>query len=340
MTTADDSGAEPIGLLRGSGASLGPLALQYPAKEKSMLRVIRAQAQARPDQPWIVFDGTDVLTYADTDRLVNTVANAVLETAGSGAHVAMMLRNQIEFPPTFYGAQAAGGVCVPLNPDARGPLLRYVLDHSDASVLVARTDLLATFEGLTDLAGVKLVVAVGEDTSPESIHGVPVTTWDAWLDGRSAAPQAEIPPADQMCLLQFTSGTTGRPKGAIYTHHFLHLFAALMADNQEFTADDVLFTPLPIAHVAALHLVSNAAMVAGATAQLRSKFSATAYWQQAADCGATWSIILGPMASIILKSVPEAPAHKVRAMYCVPAPHDKKEFEQRYGSRCTPRASG
>ena len=59
------------------------MALQYPAKEKSLLRVIRAQAQARPDQPWIVFDGTDVLTYADTDRLVNTVANAVLETAGA-----------------------------------------------------------------------------------------------------------------------------------------------------------------------------------------------------------------------------------------------------------------
>jgi crotonobetaine/carnitine-CoA ligase len=136
-----------------------------------------------------------------------------------------------------------------------------------------------------------------------------------------------------VALFQFTSGTTGRSKGAVYPHHFLYLYSAMVSDSLGRTADDVLMTPLPLYHVAALHIIANSALHAGCTAHLPSRFSASGFWPDAARCGATFSIILGPMAAIILKTVPEAPPHRMETMFCVPPPPGREEFEARYGVR-------
>lgn len=321
----------PLGLLRGQGFDLGPHARRYAPEERTLLRVLRDQAAARPDKPWLVFEGGAVsLTFHDAFELTNRVGHAVIDRVGEGAHVGLLLHNQREFMPSFLGAQAAGGVSVPLNPDARGPLLHHVVEASKASLIVARTDLLDTLAKLDDLAGVQCVVAVG-DGAPAEVNGVPVVTWDSWLDGTASDPPRELPAHHEMALMQFTSGTTGRQKGAIYSHHFLHLFGALFADSQERTPDDVLMTPLPLCHVAALHLVADTALHAGCTAHLYHRFSATEYFDQAAASGANWSIILGPMAAMIMKRVNSAPEHRLRSLFCVPPPPEREVFEDRFG---------
>lgn len=316
-----------IELLRGTGPGLGPLARRYPVEERTLLRVLRDQAAARGDHPWAVFDGEEVLTYDAAWRATCRVAAAV----EPGAHVALMLRNQVEFLPAFYGPMAAGGVTIPLNPDARGPLLADVIRRSEASVIVVRADLLEVLARLDDLGGVRLLVACGAGELPSAVLGVPVTIWEQWLARVPDDPPATLPEHDRTALLQFTSGTTGRQKGAIYSHHFLYLYAAMITDAQEHGPDAVLMTPLPLCHVAALHLVANSALQAGCTAHLRSRFSASEYWNQAAACGATWSIILGPMAAMVAKLVDAAPEHRVRRIFCVPPPPDAAGFERRFG---------
>ncbi len=323
---------ERIGLLRGKGFELGPYATRYPSEERSMVRLLADQAADRGDATWLVFDGADELSFREAHELTNRVAHALIATVGAGAHVALFMRNQREFMPVFYGAMAAGGAAVPLNADARGPLLEYVIDRSDARVLVSRADLLDRLAELPSLGDVERVLVVGAEADlPASAAGVPVERFEDWLEGHPSDPPAPFPEGHEVALIQFTSGTTGRSKGVVYPHQFLFLYSAMLTDSLGRTRDDVLTTPLPLFHVAALHIIANSALHAGCTAHLKSRFSATAYWEQVAEDGATFSILLGPMAAIILKQVSESPEHRMSTMFCVPPPPGKEEFERRFG---------
>lgn len=326
MTTED------LQLRRGTGHAFGPVYLSRPLEERTMLHVLAERARDRADHDWLVFDSAERLTYRDAYGLTNRVANALVAEVGRGAHVGLFLRNQLAFLPAFYGAMAAGGVAVPLNAEARGPLLADVIDQSEVRVLVVRDELVDRLEALSSLHAVERIVVVGDGPRPDAVQGVPTVGWDAWLADVDDTPPAALPAWHERCLLQFTSGTTGRAKGAIYSHHFLYLYSATVTDALERTPDDVLTTPLPLYHVAALHLMANSAMHVGATAHLKSRFSASRFWQQAADDGATGGIILGPMAAMVLKATEEVPDHRVEHLWIVP-PIQKEEFESRFGTR-------
>lgn len=318
--------------MQGQGPNLGPCALAFPFPERTMLHVLRRRADDRPDHPWLVFDGQDRLTYAEGQALVNRVAQAVVASIPPAGHVGLLLRNQIEFVPALYGSLAARAVAVPINAEARGALLHQTIADAKVEVLVTRADMIERLAELPDLARVGLVVVCGGDASlPETLGGVRLVSWAAWLQGRSAEPPGELPSAWDAATIQFTSGTTGRSKGAIYPHHFFYLYSATQADSQERAADQILSTPLPLYHAAALHHVAGAAAHVGATAHLKSKFSASRFWPEAAADGATFVIVLGTMAAIMFKTVREVPAHRVRQVFCVPPPPDIGAFERHFG---------
>lgn len=327
------STGEPRGLLTGKGFPLGPHATHYPTEERTLLRVLRDRAVELPDKPWLIFDGKDSITYAEAWALTNQVANAITTSVGEGAHVGLFMFNQREFLPTFFGAMVNRGLAVPLNAQARGPILHYSVEFSDITLLVARTDLLERLTKLDDLGSTELIVAVGEGDLPEQLHGVAVVSWDQWLSTADDTPRDGFPDYRDPCLIQFTSGTTGRQKGAVYPHQFLYLYPAMYVDSMGISRDDVCSTPMPLYHVAALHLIANTALHAGATAHLKSRFSASRYWEEAAQDGATFSIILGPMAAIVMKISDSAPEHKLRRIFCVPPPPDVAEFESRYRTK-------
>jgi carnitine-CoA ligase len=319
-------------LLQGKGARLGPVATRFPLPQRTMLHVLDLQARERPDDTWLVFDGAERLAFGEAQVLAHRFGNALIEELGGPCHVGLYMRNQVEFFPAFYGALAAGGVAVPLNADARGLLLERVIVKSEVRVLVARADLLANLEALDTLGQVELVLVAGPaDELPETVCGVRVSPLAGWLEGRSADRPAELPDSSDTALIQFTSGTTGSAKGVVYPHHFLFLYSANIADTQAHAPDDVLSSPLPAYHVAALHIIANAALHAGCLAHLKSRFAARSYWSEIADDGATWTILLGPIAAILLKTAESAPEHRLKAMFCVPFPPDGEEFERRFG---------
>jgi crotonobetaine/carnitine-CoA ligase len=107
----------------------------------------------------------------------------------------------------------------------------------------------------------------------------------------------------------------------------------MYVDSIGITEDDVCSTPMPLYHVAALHLIANTALHAGATAHLKARFSASRYWDEVAADGATFSIILGPMAAIVMKTTDSAPEHQLRRIFCVPPPPNLDEFETRFRTK-------
>lgn len=318
-------------LLRGQGLDLGPYMTRYAPGERTMLRVFADRAADRPDKDWIVFDSRDHLTFGGAWNGACSVGHAFDRDLPAGAHVGLLLRNQPEFLEAFYGSLVRGGLVVPLNAESRGPLLHAVIEHSEIQAIVVRDELVERLTELPGLAAVRLVIVVGDAPVPDAVHGVRVVRWQDWLEGLPAHHVWPFPEDDARCVIMYTSGTTSRPKGAVYTHHFLYSYSGLCSDSQERTEDDVLTAPLPLFHAAALHIIANSCLHAGCTGHLKSRFSASQYWQQCADDGATWAILLGPMATMILKMTPDpVPAHEVTRMFCPPPPPELDEFERRF----------
>lgn len=319
-------------LLRGKGPDLGPTALRFPPEERTLLHALIEQVRERPNHDWLVFDGSERLTFAAAQEMAYRVAAALHDCRLQGAAVALFLRNQIEFMPAFLGAQAAGGVGVPLNPELQGPLLHTILAKCGARVLVVRADLLERLADLPDLAGVELVVACG-DPRRMWVGDVPVVGFVEWLTGMAPAPPEALPRSSDLGSLMFTSGTSGGSKAVASSHHYLFLFPACVVDSMGFKPDDVLSTPLQMCHVAGLGVFANASLLAGCTAHLKSAFSVRDYWPDIAADGATFSMLMGQMAALVLREVPEAPDHRLRHAYILPQPQERAAFEERYRTK-------
>lgn len=320
-------------LMRGTGPDLGPLARRAAPDERTLLHVLDLQVAQRPDHDWLVFDGRDRLTFAQARTAARRVAQALRAHPLAAPQVALLLRNQREFMPAFLGAQLAGGVAVPLNPELQGPLLRRMLTTCRARVLVVRADLLDRLVALDDLAGLELILVCGDGGAPPAaIHGVPVLGFDGWMAAAEpVVPEALPAPADVAALV-FTSGTSGGSKAAVWSHHYLYLSSACVTDTLGHGPADVLSTPLQMCHIAGLQNFANSALQAGCTAHLKSSFSASRWWDEIAADGATFSMLMGPMAGMVLGAVPVAPPHRLERVYILPQPREREAFEQRYGT--------
>src|SRR5690606_39182274 len=108
----------------------------YPLEQRTIGRILAEKANRIPDRTFLRFQGADY-TYAQLERLTNRYANGyAARNIGFGDHVAVMLPNCPEFFWTVWGLGKIGAVAVPLNTAAKGEMLRYFIDHSDASVLI------------------------------------------------------------------------------------------------------------------------------------------------------------------------------------------------------------
>jgi crotonobetaine/carnitine-CoA ligase len=319
-------------LLRGTGPGFGPLAERFSGDERTLLHVLRAQADTRPKQDWLVFDGRDRLTFGAARDESHRVAAALSAHGLAGSRVALLLRNQRDFMPLFLGALASGGVAAPMNPELRGQLLALLLQRCGPQVVAIRTDLLARLEELPALDGVRLVVACGAGPVPAEVHGVPVVELSAWTANRPADPPRALPRPSDLAVLMFTSGTSGGSKAAMWPHHYLYLASAAASDTLGHTPDDVLSTPLQMCHIAGLQVFANSALHVGCTAHLKSTFSARNWWQEIADDGATFAMLMGQMTAMVLDATPAAPEHGLAHVYVLPQPQDRVEFERRYGT--------
>jgi long-chain acyl-CoA synthetase len=181
------------------------------------LREVLLASAAFGDRDFLVY-GSERWTYAEHLRQVLGLARCLLEEYGlrKGDRVAVTMRNYPEWAPIFYATQVAGLVLVPLNAWWTGPELRYALLDSGARFVVAdaeRTALIAPH--LDELGGIPLVEVRGGDSRAAGVR-----RWAdllASLDPDAAVPNVDVAPEDDATIL-YTSGTTGRPKGAIGTH--------------------------------------------------------------------------------------------------------------------------
>ena len=276
--------------------------------------------------------GADRLTVAQVDARSDQVA-ALLRAHGvaRGDRVALMLPNGLEFPTCWLGIAKAGAVMVPLNVQYRAHDLAYTLADSGASVVLADPALAPHVReaaprcpALRELLELPPGSILSPDAGPVAaeLHAAPT--------GIALDPVGP----DDLLNIQYTSGTTGDPKGCMLTHQYWLLLAARAARFTGCTADDVVLTAQPFYYMDPQWNVAMC-LVAGCPLVILPRFSASTFWREVRDTGTTFFYVLGTMPVFLLKQ-PEDPAvergHRVRFVSCsgiVPQLH--AEFERRWG---------
>jgi fatty-acyl-CoA synthase len=206
------------------------------------LSFLRRAAATRPDVCAVRDPGRPDITYAELRRRADRLADALRATgAGVGDRVAVLAPNGLPMLEAHFGVPGCGAALVALNtrlgPDEYG----YILDHSRALVLVVDASLLAVVEPiLASRPHLRRVVVIG---------GTDEGDYEAWLE--SAPPSGGMQdPADEAdpIAVNYTSGTTGRPKGVVYTHRGAYLNALGSATSFAVRPDSVLLWTLPMFH--------------------------------------------------------------------------------------------
>ncbi len=234
----------------------------------NLATMLREAAAAIPDKT-LVHAGDASFTFAEVERLAGRVATA-LSALGleRGDKVVVQLPNLPEFLFSYFGILRAGLTMVPLNPLLTSHEIAYHLADSEAKVLI-------TFEGFAEaaLGGAAEVPGVTTYVVTPSGKAAPGGAHD--YQELLAAEDTGIfvaTSSDDTAVLLYTSGTTGKPKGAELTHFQLFMNCSTAGELLGVKQDDVSLAVLPLFHVFGLSSVLNMAVRFGATLVLVPRF--------------------------------------------------------------------
>jgi long-chain acyl-CoA synthetase len=207
---------------------------------------LQSIARRLPDRPAITSE-RQTLSYAVFERQVAAIAGALLDRHGlkRGDRVGLVMENCPEFLPILYGAWRAGLAAVPINAKLHPKELSWILSNSNANLVVATPD-------IAD----KMTAATGE--SWPTIIATGSRDYDALLTGD---PRASVlsSPEDEAWLF-YTSGTTGRPKGAVLSHrNLLFMVHAYTADIDFLGPEDTILHAAPLSHGSGLYGLAHVA---------------------------------------------------------------------------------
>jgi fatty-acyl-CoA synthase len=234
-------------------------------------RLLIERAEQYPDRTAIVGvrhgkGGQERLSYAALLDEATRTADALLKLTPRGSRIALWAPNVIEWPIVQYGAALAGVVLVAVNPALREDELHYALEHSESAVVLYADN----HQGY-DMAAVIARVAA---RLPE-LRCVSLGDAGTWQTQSMVDVDAlDIPDnPDEVVMLQYTSGTTGRPKGVVLRHRSLVNVAKLTMQVLAIPPGAVGLNPLPMFHTAGCVIATLGPLWIGGTVILVNRFS-------------------------------------------------------------------
>jgi fatty-acyl-CoA synthase len=229
--------------------------------------LIERNAAFAPEKPAIHFEGA-TLSYAALNARIEQAARALKSEFGvsRGDRVAILSLNRPDYLVLLYACARLGALLIPLNWRLAAPEQMFILSDAGVKVLVLEQAFAAILPALAE----KLpdTAVVGLDFAPERGNNWNSQLTQARGDGRN-------PHTDLSCplLIVYTSGTTGRPKGAVLRQEAL-LWNGVMSQHMHgLTSDDHVLTVLPFFHVGGLNIQTTPALHHGATVSIHSRFT-------------------------------------------------------------------
>ncbi|KQK30434.1 malonate--CoA ligase [Bosea thiooxidans] len=221
-----------------------------------------------PDAPFALIDDGRRYSYQDVLDASARFANALASLGVKpGDRVAVQVEKSIEALMLYLGTVRAGAIFLPLNTAYTPAEIKYFLGDAEPAVFVCDPAKAEALKPYAEKAGVKLEtlgVWRSADVSPGTLS-------DKALAAATSFTDVERGPDDLAAIL-YTSGTTGRSKGAMLSHDNLASNALSLVDYWRFAKDDVLLHALPIFHTHGLFVATNTILLAGASMILLAKF--------------------------------------------------------------------
>jgi fatty-acyl-CoA synthase len=224
------------------------------------------RAELNPRWPALVFEGRS-WTFAEWNADVQRARHALREAGvNAGDRVATITMNEPEFLTLAFACWQSGVIFVPLNFRLSAPELAFMLQDAGVSLLLAGSEFLATLDAIRTEVPVRRYVSLS-----------PASNWTSWAAFVSGMPEAGwVHPVrdDEVAIVMYTSGTTGRPKGAMLTHgnifwnnvNAMHTFA-LRDDERTLVC-------APLFHIGGLNVTPLGAVQRGGTIHLMRCFNA------------------------------------------------------------------
>ncbi|MEV5973374.1 long-chain fatty acid--CoA ligase [Streptomyces sp. NPDC051921] len=202
--------------------------------------------------------GSDTVTYGELHERTTRLAHA-LRAAGvrRGDRVAYLGPNHPAFLEGLFAAGILGAVFVPLNTRLAAPEIAYQLTDSGSGVLLHSPELRAS---AVESGVARTVVEVGG------------AAYEELLAGASTAPIDEAVSPDDVCVIMYTSGTTGRPKGAMLTHGNIVWNAVNVLVDHDLVADETALVSAPLFHTGGLNMLALPVLLKGGTCVLVPSF--------------------------------------------------------------------
>ena len=260
--------------------------------------MLRRSAHRFADKPAILWNGT-ALSYGEMDRAANRLAQALTRRLGlkKQAKVGILSRNRTEYGVTFFGAARSGGVLVNVSVLYAPAELTYVLDKADVEILLFEDAFRERVAAVKpNLPKLRHLVTIGAAQPGETEF------WSLIRDESDAAPAVAMDERDPFCMT-YTGGTTGMPKGVLCTHRARAVTAHTVMVEENIDERDVVAVVTPMFHVAALNIMFQPAMLAGATVAMLSQWSPAGFVEMAEKTGVTAGFMV-PTQAISLVSTP------------------------------------
>ena len=233
---------------------------------ESLFAIFRSRFPADLSRAFIERPQGNAISYGDVIELSGRLANVLVDLGVKpGDRVAVQVEKSAEALMLYLAAARAGAVYLPLNTAYTAGEIRYFLGDAEPTLFVCRPELAEPMRALAAEVGVPRVETLGEKGDGSLME-----------KARDARPDfADVSrSADDLAAILYTSGTTGRSKGAMLSHGNLVSNAEALRDYWRFTAEDRLLHALPIFHTHGLFVATNITLIAGGSLILLPRFDA------------------------------------------------------------------
>lgn len=297
--------------------------------EEGIASALARRVQAHPER-LALSSGEQRYSYGALQRLVNRAANALFGLGiGPGSKVALMLPNGPEFVACWLALARLGATMVPLNVRLKGDLLVYQLNHAGAGSALVGVGQLDAFQAALRAAAPPRKVLVGATEPPPG--------WLSLADLLAAAPESEpavAPPVgDDLALIMYTSGTTGRPKGVEVGRQAQLRHGRNYTDLLGIQPEETAYVYLPLFHVTAMGSTLGS-LLGGAAVALDDGFSPFGFWERTRRNRAVVFTFVGSVLSMLYHRPvrPDDADNPVRRAVGAATPAWLwPDFEQRFG---------
>lgn len=299
---------------------------QFPNPGWNVLEAVRYRARTAPQRPFLTYigaDGPDSLTNAEVAELVDSTARTLISSGFQPGDVCILhTGNTRDFVVLLLAVIQAGGVAVPTIEMSAPDELAYVIEHSQARLLIT-TGALHSIARQAAEGSLCEVHLESDLLSPaESATAL-----------RLGSAEADCPTGT--AILMYTSGTSGRPKGVLLSHSAIDFTVMGYAEHLRLTASDTVLICMPLFHVNGMMLQLLPAIISGSHTVLTPKFSVRNYWRWVEQHRVTVGHLVSGPIRLLLQEESSPRISSMRAMTFGLALTDQEilAFEDRFNAQ-------